>query len=275
MASMATATPLLVILLSAAEALLHAPRPRVAHAVVAATAQHVAPRRRRSGARRLHFLDNSARTKDRGLGVFAAAPIKNNTFLTDYVGKVVPSEELLRDHPDAEPEYAFRVDDALYIDAENSTHWSKRMNHNALAPNVDFEVTASPPRVRFATIRDVKKGEELTFDYGTEFWDGRSYSPDASTDGRVYASPTFCESVDLGVPLSEGALRDVLRARASRAEKVAALRRALDYFGISGEIEVPPSRFFRWRGRGRRRRGARPRQLARALRVCLAWDWRA
>ena len=43
-------------------------------------------------------------TKDRGLGVFAAAPIKNNTFLTDYVGKVVPSEELLRDHPDAEPE---------------------------------------------------------------------------------------------------------------------------------------------------------------------------
>ena len=146
------------------------------------------------------------------------------------------------------------------------------MNHNALAPNVDFEVTASPPRVRFATIRDVKKGEELTFDYGTEFWDGRSYSPDASTDGRVYASPTFCESVDLGVPLSEGALRDVLRARASRAEKVAALRRALDYFGISGEIEVPPSRFFRWRGARRVDAAqASPRQLARALRVCLAW----
>ena len=48
-------------------------------------------------------------TKDRGLGVFAAAPINNGTFLTDYVGKVVPSEELLRDHPDAEPEYAFRA----------------------------------------------------------------------------------------------------------------------------------------------------------------------
>ena len=32
------------------------------------------------------------------------------------------------------------VDDALYIDAENSTHWSKRMNHNALAPNVDFDL---------------------------------------------------------------------------------------------------------------------------------------
>ena len=264
---------LLLILLSAAEALLHAPRPRVAHAVVAA------PRNRRATIFAAEVPGDCTpyitvrETKDRGLGVFAAAPIKNNTFLTDYVGKVVPSEELLRDHPDAEPEYAFRVDDALYIDAENSTHWSKRMNHNALAPNVDFEVTASPPRVRFATIRDVKKGEELTFDYGTEFWDGRSYSPDASTDGRVYASPTFCESVDLGVPLSEGALRDVLRARASRAEKVAALRRALDYFGISGEIEVPPSRFFRWRGARRvDAAGASPRQLARALRVCLAWE---
>ena len=119
----------------------------------------------------------------------------------------------------------------------------------------------------------VRTKHKLTFDYGTEFWDGRSYSPDASTDGRVYASPTFCESVDLGVPLSEGALRDVLRARASRAEKVAALRRALDYFGISGEIEVPPSRFFRWR-RARRVDAAEasPRQLARALRVCLAWE---
>ena len=64
-------------------------------------------------------------TKDRGLGVYATAPIKNGTFLTDYVGAVVPSEQLLRDHPDAEPEYAFRVDEALYIDAQNSTHWSK------------------------------------------------------------------------------------------------------------------------------------------------------
>ena len=275
---MAAASPLLallVILLSAADALLHAPqRPRVAHTIAS-----LRPRATRT-IRAAEAVPGDCtasitvrETKDRGLGVFATAPINNGTFLTDYVGKVVPSEELLRDHPDAEPEYAFRVDDALYIDAENSTHWSKRMNHNALAPNVDFEVTASPPRVRFATIRDVQKGEELTFDYGTEFWDGRSYSPDASTDGRVYASPTFCESVDLGVPLSEGALRDVLRARASRAEKVAALRRALDYFGISGEIEVPPSRFFRWRGARRVDAAqASPRQLARALRVCLAWD---
>ena len=52
-------------------------------------------------------------------------------------------------------------------------------------------------------------------------------------------------------------LRAPLRGRAPRSgsgpaprarEKVAALRRALDYFGISGEIDVPPSRFFRWRG---------------------------
>ena len=212
-------------------------------------------------------------TKDRGLGVFATTPIKNGTFLTDYVGRVVPSEELLRDHPDAEPEYAFRVDDNTYIDAEDSSHWSKRMNHNALDGKVDFEVTASPPRVRFTAIRDIRKGEELTFDYGTEFWEGRSYAPDSATDGRIYARPTFCEAVDLGVPLSAGALRDVLRARASRAEKVAALRRALDYFGVSGEIEVPPSRWFRWRPAARVDAAeASPRQLARALCVCLAWD---
>jgi len=149
------------------------------------------------------------------------------------------------------------------------------MNHNALDGNVDFEVAASPPRVRCTTCRDVKKGQELTFDYGTEFWEGRSYAPDATTDGRIYARPTFCEAVDLGVPLSAGALRDMLRARASRAEKVAALRRALDYFGVSGEIDVPPPRLLRLLRRPAARvdaADASPRQLARALRVCLAWD---
>ena len=111
---------LLVILLTAVHAL-RGP-PRVAHAVVAA------PHYRRAVVSAAEAVPGDCtpcitvkETKDRGLGVFATAPINNGTFLTDYVGKVVPSEELLRDHPDAEPEYAFRVDDALYIDAENST----------------------------------------------------------------------------------------------------------------------------------------------------------
>ena len=55
-------------------------------------------------------------TRDgRGLGVFAKSAIKNGTFVVDYAGDVIASEALLERHPDAEPEYAFRVDDLLYL----------------------------------------------------------------------------------------------------------------------------------------------------------------
>ena len=235
-----------------------------------------APARRRAAA--LEDASGSVAvrpTPDRGLGVFATAAIANGTFVVDYAGEVIDADEVAARHPELEPEYAFRVGE-LYIDAERCDHWSKRMNHDALDPALDFEVSESPPRVRFTAIRDVAPGEELTFDYGEEYWDGRSFAPDPATDARIYAAPVRCESMDLGVPLSDASVDDVLAARAPRAEKVAALRRALDYFGVDQRaVDVPAPRLLRWFGRPSRvvdAADASPRQLARALRVCLAWD---
>lgn len=235
-----------------------------------------APARRRAAA--LEDASGSVAvrpTPDRGLGVFATAAIANGTFVVDYAGEVIDADEVAARHPELEPEYAFRVGE-LYIDAERCDHWSKRMNHDALDPALDFEVSESPPRVRFTAIRDVAAGEELTFDYGEEYWDGRSFGPDPATDARIYAAPVRCESVDLGVPLSDASVDDVLAARAPRAEKVAALRRALDYFGVDQRaVDIPAPRLLRWLGRPPTvvdAADASPRQLARALRVCLAWD---
>ena len=224
---------------------------------------------------------------DRGLGVFSTALILKGSFVVDYVGEYIDEDELFRRHPSLEPEYAFRTSEEetlprMYIDAENSDHWSKRMNHDAVDPTLDFEVSADPPRVRFTALRDIEPTEELTFDYGLEYWDGRSSSPEAATDARIYAAPVFCDSVSLGVPLSEGALDDVLAAWAPDQEKVAAIRRALDYFGVDqAAVEVPPARLAALLGALTRRpaaatvvdaKVASPSQLARALRACFAWD---
>lgn len=217
-----------------------------------------------------------------GLGVFATALIPNGTFVVDYAGDVIDSDELLKRHPDMEPEYAFRVDETKYIDGELVDHWSKRMNHNALRPNLDFEVSATPPRVRFTACRDIAAGDELTFDYGPEYWDGRSFGPSEGTDERIYAAPLFCDSVDLGVPLSYDALDDVVNARAPSEEKVAAIRRGLDYFCVDQKaVPVPASAFRRTLNRVLRRpppeprlvdaKAASVRALARALRGCIAW----
>ena len=55
-------------------------------------------------------------TKDRGRGVYAVAPIRNGSWVTDYASEIMDSDELLRRHPDGEPAYAFRTAETTYID---------------------------------------------------------------------------------------------------------------------------------------------------------------
>jgi len=138
-----------------------------------------------------------------------------------------------------EPEFCFRVGDEAYVDAARVTHWTKRMNHNANAPSVRFDVDEDRRAVSFYAARNVAPNEELCFDYGREFWDGRGVRP--LNDDRAYgpASDATCASVELGVPVSRAALRDVLWAvRASRADKRAAVLRGLEYFGVSSRDDA-------------------------------------
>ena len=135
------------------------------------------------------------------------------------------------------------------------------MNHNAREPSVNF--TIADTTVSFFAARDLAANDELHFDYGEEFWDGRSEKP--LNDDRIYSTTPF-EPV-FGIPLSRAALREVLWTRASKDEKKAAIMRALDYFGVS-QSEIPVSRFFLWRSTVAYDQ-ATLRQLATALRVQL------
>ena len=112
---------------------------------------------------------------------------------------------------------------------------------------------------------------------GAQYWDGRSSTPLDGTDARLYADAAEAPLVGLPVPLSRGAVREVLADRdASDAEKRAALMRALDYFGVPADaVRVPPP-WWRVGGRGAASEPAtRPyaelsaRELARALRTVL------
>ena len=194
---------------------------------------------------------------DRGRGVFATAPIANGTYVGEYGGglaETIDYAELARRYPDLEPEYCFELGDDSFLDAARADHWTRLMNHDATArANVGFEFVArgggggAPDAVEFAALRDIAAGDELVFDYGAQFWDGRSDAPAAGTDARVYAGAVGAGVglTDLGVPLSAAAVDDVLRARGARApEKRAALMRALDYFGVPTDaVPVPPPRW--------------------------------
>ena len=137
----------------------------------------------------------------KGDGCFAVQEIAAGTALGQYVGEHIKEEEMVRRYGGhtagvPEPDYCFHLAGELesgeavdmgYIDAENSQHWTRYMNHNEAA-NVDFELKLEerPPAVLFTACKDIREGDELCFDYGVGFWDGRSSQPVEGTDSRSY-----------------------------------------------------------------------------------------
>mmetsp|Transcript_20866 Transcript_20866/g.31977 ORF Transcript_20866/g.31977 Transcript_20866/m.31977 type:complete len:274 (+) Transcript_20866:1054-1875(+) len=215
------------------------------------------------------------------LGVFALEEIKKDTYLGEYGGELLDLEKLLERHPSGEPEYAFRVSDTHYLDAENVDFWTKRMNHAyGQEANIRFDIV-DEKRVLFYASTDISKDEELCFDYGQEFWEGRTGDPPLNDDRNF--SITLQQNNP--IPISNSALVDVLTSRdLSFPQKRASIMRALEYFGISIDDDIPlPHRFFfflrSFRDRTRRKTSPQPssiypiihedaslKQLARALR---------
>ena len=70
------------------------------------------------------------------------------------------------------------VDEDVHIDASALVAQTGRfsavhMNHSRVRPNVLREKDRSTMRVSFYAARDITAGEELIYDYGNKFWDGR------------------------------------------------------------------------------------------------------
>ena len=47
-------------------------------------------------------------------------------------------------------------------------------------------VTRRPPRVDFFAGRNIRAGEELLFDYGSQYWAGRESEIDAALDAQIF-----------------------------------------------------------------------------------------
>src|SRR5689334_19478995 len=102
-----------------------------------------------------------------GKGAFALEPIPAWTRLIEYTGERVSHE--VADARYAEDEAAgnthtvlFSVDDKIVIDAGVNGNDARFFNHSC-APNCQSRIIRK--RVYLETIKDIKPGEELTYDY--------------------------------------------------------------------------------------------------------------
>jgi len=112
------------------------------------------------------------KTGARGWGLRALEDIPAHEFVIEYVGEVITDDELvrrLRENGDADHFYFLSLGANRSIDASRRGNLARFINHSC-DPNCvtqKWHVLAES-RVGLFTLRDVKAGEELTFDYNFE-----------------------------------------------------------------------------------------------------------
>ena len=101
---------------------------------------------------------------DYGLGFFTLVPIKNDKKIIEYIGPIITAEETRK----KKGRYLMEIDDEYYIDGSPRSNFARYINHSCV-PNSKAYRTGV--RVWIWSIRDIKPGEEITYDYGKTYFD--------------------------------------------------------------------------------------------------------
>ncbi len=122
------------------------------------------------------------RSKIAGKGAFATRDIAKGERLIEYVGERVShavADARYDDANDAHHTFLFNVNRSVIIDATFGGNDSRFINHSC-APNCESEIEKG--RVYIDAIKNIRKGEELTYDYAY----GRDGTETLEDERKVY-----------------------------------------------------------------------------------------
>lgn len=98
-----------------------------------------------------------------GLGLFAATDIPRGACLIEYVGRVLDKDEEYT----ITSQYLFEVHARMTIDGKARSNTARYINHSCRG---NSEPIIYKNRVWIFAKRKILAGEEITYDYGKEFW---------------------------------------------------------------------------------------------------------
>lgn len=98
-----------------------------------------------------------------GLGLYAGEGIAKNSCVIEYVGTEISEAEQYTN----KSLYLFEVSSKKTIDGRARSNTARYINHSC-KPNC--EATIYKGRVFIFAIKNIKPGEELVYDYGTEYF---------------------------------------------------------------------------------------------------------
>ena len=102
-----------------------------------------------------------------GLGLFATKPIKKGAKIIRYFGPLLDSKN--EKHDGIENKYLFELNNRWTIDGSVRKNIARYINH-ACKPNSESDVNVRKRRVVIRAIKKIEPGEEINYDYGTDYF---------------------------------------------------------------------------------------------------------
>ena len=101
-------------------------------------------------------------------GLFAKTDIKKGTKIIDYVGKIILKKETDRNpkFDNNKAIYLFNLNKKYDLDGDFKYNTARLINHSC---ETNCEVDGVGLKLWIYAIKDIKKNEELTYDYGFSF----------------------------------------------------------------------------------------------------------
>jgi uncharacterized protein len=116
-----------------------------------------------------------------GFGGFARRDISSGTALVEYVGEKIDKAESAR-RCEANNVFIFSLNDQCHIDGNVSWNPARYLNHSC-SPNA--EAQCEHDRIWLVAIRDIRAGEEITFNYGFDLENYRDYPCECGSSNCV------------------------------------------------------------------------------------------
>ena len=100
-----------------------------------------------------------------GKGLYATKDIKTGTRIINYVGKIITKKQTEKSEKfdDTKPIYLFNLNNRYDLDGDVNWNTARLINHSC-TNNCEYEGVGL--KLWVTAIKDIKKGDEITCDYG-------------------------------------------------------------------------------------------------------------
>jgi uncharacterized protein len=100
-----------------------------------------------------------------GLGLFATAPIRKRSRVAEYKGPLLTTKNTAKIEASGN-RYLYEINSRWTIDGTPRSNVARYANHSC---NPNCDTTAVKHRVFIFALRNIKSGEEITYDYGIDY----------------------------------------------------------------------------------------------------------